>query len=233
MNSSQYIGDELPLFSKAIKWKKYWSSLIKFTEEVENAIEVGAGIGGNIPFLLDKSKNLYLIEPDSGFCKNYLNKSLEKYNSIKIVNGTICDLDKEIFSDLIYYIDVLEHIENDKFELQNAASKLNLNGSIFVLVPAHFFLFTEFDRRVGHFRRYTRKSISKIIPSDYRVVRAKYLDSIGFFLGIFLKILPFKILPTEKNIFFWDRYLVPVSKLLDKLLFYKFGKSLLLEIKRI
>jgi hypothetical protein len=126
---------------------------------------------------------------------------------------------------------VLEHIENDKLELQNAGSKLNINGSIFVLVPAHSFLFTEFDRRVGHFRRYTKKSISKIIPSDYRVVSAKYLDSIGFFLGIFLKIFPVDILPTEKNIHFYDNHLVPISQLLDKLLFYRVGKSLLLEIK--
>jgi hypothetical protein len=46
-----------------------------------------------------------------------------------------------------------------------------------------------------------------------------------------MKIFPKKISPTEKNIQIWDKYLVPLSKLLDKLLSYKVGKSLLVEIK--
>jgi hypothetical protein len=231
MNKNTYIGEELPIFSKALNWKEYWSSLIAHDTFVENAIEIGAGIGSNVPFLFRHCKLLYLLEPDNEFCINYLYPYSKKYDSVRIINGTISDFDKEIFLDRIYYIDVLEHIESDKIELEKAASRLSKKGSIFILVPAHQFLFTEFDRSVGHFRRYTIKSFSRIIPIGYQIVDAKYLDSLGFCLNTMLKIFPKKISPTHKNIYFWDKYLVPMSKTIDKILRYKVGKSLLIEIK--
>jgi len=231
MTENQYIGDELPIFSRALNWKKYWSNLIKQGTFVENSIEIGAGIGSNIPYLLGNSKQLYLLEPDTLFYKNYLYPYSLMYDSITVINGTISDLEKKILLDHIYYIDVLEHIENDKLELEKATRILTNKGSIFILVPAHKFLFSEFDQSVGHFRRYTIKSLSQIIPTEYHIVNAKYLDSLGFCLSTVIKIFPKKISPTEKNIQIWDKYLVPLSKLLDKLLGYKIGKSLLVEIK--
>jgi len=231
MTENQYIGDELPIFARALNWKKYWSNLIKQDTFVENSIEIGAGIGSNIPYLLRNSKQLYLLEPDTLFYKNYLYPYSLMYDSITVINGTISDLEKKILLDHIYYIDVLEHIENDKLELEKATRILTDKGSIFILVPAHHFLFSEFDQSVGHFRRYTIKSLSQIIPTEYHIVNAKYLDSLGFCLSTVMKIFPKKISPTEKNIQIWDKYLVPLSKLLDKLLSYKVGKSLLVEIK--
>ena len=118
---------------------------------------------------------------------------IQKNDAIKIVNGTIDDLDDGVLLDRIYYIDVLEHIERDNVELENAVSKLSRSGSIFILVPAHQFLLSEFDISVGHFRRYTVKSISNIIPFGYKIVSAKYLDSVGFCLNAVLKIIPVAI----------------------------------------
>ena len=231
MGDKTYIGDELPIFSKALIWKDYWSSLIEQNTFVDNAIEVGAGIGSNIPFLFGNCKLFYLLEPDISFCQDYLYPYSKKNDSIKIINGTIRDLNEGVPLDRIYYIDVLEHIESDKVELENATSKLSRNGSIFILVPAHQFLYSEFDRNVGHFRRYTVKSFSGIIPVGYRIVSTKYLDSVGFCLNVVLKIIPGTIFPTERNIYFWNKYLVPISKILDKIMCYKVGKSLLIEIK--
>lgn len=231
MEDKTYIGDELPIFSNALNWKDYWSSLIELNSLVVSAVEVGAGIGSNVQFLFQKSKYLYLLEPDALFCQDYLYPYSQKYDSIIVVNGKINDLSEGVSLDHIYYIDVLEHIERDELELKNATSKLNINGSIFILVPAHQFLFSEFDRSVGHFRRYTVKDFSKIIPVGYKIVSAKYLDTLGFCLSVMLKVFPASIFPTERNIHFWDKYLVPITKRLDKLLGYKIGKSLLLEIK--
>lgn len=231
MRDKTYVGDELPIFSKALNWKDYWSSLIEQNTFVDNAIEVGAGIGSNIPFLFGNCKLLYLLEPDTSFCQDYLYPYSKKNDSIKIVNGTIDDLNEGEIMDRIYYIDVLEHIERDKVELENATSKLSRNGSIFILVPAHQFLLSEFDRSVGHFRRYTIRKFSSIVPIGYKIVSAKYLDSVGFCLNAVLKIIPVTIFPTERNIHFWDKYLVPITKIVDKIMCYKVGKSLLLEIK--
>ena len=72
MIDKTYIGDELPIFSKALNWKYYCSSLIDQDTCVDYAIEVGAGIGSNIPFLFGNCKLLYLLEPDTSFCQDYL-----------------------------------------------------------------------------------------------------------------------------------------------------------------
>ena len=107
MRDKTYVGDELPIFSKALNWKDYWSSLIEQNTFVDNAIEVGAGIGSNIPFLFGNCKLLYLLEPDTSFCQDYLYPYSKKNDSIKIVNGTIDDLNEGEIMDRIYYIDVL------------------------------------------------------------------------------------------------------------------------------
>jgi len=231
MTGSKYIGNELQIFSIALKWKQYWSSLILQDTTVKNSIEIGAGIGSNIPYLVGHSKKFYVLEPDTFFYENHLKPYSLRYNSITAINGTISNIVNKIKLEHIFYIDVLEHIENDKLELEQASKILSAQGSIFLLVPAHQFLFSYFDRSVGHFRRYTIRSLSKIIPSECQIVNAKYLDSLGFFLSTMIKISPKKISPTQRNIQIWDKYLVPLSKLIDKLLSYKVGKSLLVEIK--
>ena len=67
----KYLGKELQLFLEATNWKKYWSSFIE-TKESNHALEIGAGIGGNYDYLVNKSGSLTLIEPDSFFCEDYL-----------------------------------------------------------------------------------------------------------------------------------------------------------------
>ena len=51
-------------------------------------------------------------------------------------------------------MNVLEHIKNDLKEIKIALSKLNKNGYLIILVPAHDKLYTKFDHEIGHFRRY-------------------------------------------------------------------------------
>ena len=51
-------------------------------------------------------------------------------------------------------MNVLEHIEDDKEELNIAVSKLNQGGHLIILVPAHNELYSKFDKEIGHFRRY-------------------------------------------------------------------------------
>ena len=52
------------------------------------------------------------------------------------------------------YMNVLEHIEKDKEEINNSLKILNKNGMLIILVPAHQKLFSKFDKEIGHFRRY-------------------------------------------------------------------------------
>ena len=52
------------------------------------------------------------------------------------------------------YFNVLEHIKDDKLEIQNALNKLNPGGHLIILVPAHQKIYSKLDKAVGHYKRY-------------------------------------------------------------------------------
>lgn len=64
--------------------------------------------------------------------------------------------------DVIIMFDVLEHIENDTSFLEETRFHLAKRGSIIINVPANQFLFSDYDRVAGHFRRYSMRSLERI-----------------------------------------------------------------------
>jgi 2-polyprenyl-3-methyl-5-hydroxy-6-metoxy-1,4-benzoquinol methylase len=128
--------------------------------------------------------------------------------------------------DTIIYIDVLEHIENDREELKGAAAHLREGGRIIVLAPAHQWLFTPFDAAVGHFRRYDRPMLRNLSPVGLHLERLIYLDSLGLLLSLGNRILLKQAKPTKAQIHFWDRWVVPASRVLDPCLLNSIGKSI-------
>jgi hypothetical protein len=147
------------------------------------------------------------------------------------MNGTISQIDPGLTFNMIYYIDVLEHIENDSEELNRIATHLTPGGLLFVLVPAHSLLFSTFDKSVGHFRRYDKKSFRKIVPKELIITEMRYLDSLGAVGSVINKIIG-KGNVTLQKVVFWDRYIVPLSRVIDPLLRYRLGKSLVVKLRK-
>jgi hypothetical protein len=130
--------------------------------------------------------------------------------------------------DTILYLDVLEHIEDDSAELVCAASNLNPGGHLIVLSPAHQFLFSPFDSAIGHFRRYSKTSLMRAASQTHlSPVKIAYLDAVGMLASAANSMLLNQAMPTERQILTWDRLLIPVSRLLDRGLGYRLGKSIL------
>lgn len=148
-------------------------------------------------------------------------------NTIEVVTGSLAELPRQPRFETILYIDVLEHIEDDREELARAAGLLAPAGNLIVLSPAHQALYSPFDQAVGHFRRYCRRSLRRAGPADLPLVRLRYLDCIGLFASLANRLLLRSPSPTESLIKIWDTLMVPLSRLLDPLLFFGFGKSVL------
>ncbi len=222
-----YIGNELELFKNATNWKTYFSSQInKYI--YGDVLEVGAGIGINTSYLLNKNKvnSITCIEPDQVLCLQIKENHKKTFiTSADIINGTIQDTNKTF--DTIIYIDVLEHIEESKKEIEIIRSKLNKGGHLIILVPAFNFLYSEFDKRIGHFRRYNKKKLREETNQTLKEKKIFYLDSLGFFASLTNKLILKKSTPSEENIHFWDKKLIPMTKLIDKMICYTFGKSLI------
>jgi SAM-dependent methyltransferase len=135
--------------------------------------------------------------------------------------------------DYIYSSNVLEHIHDDVESLENLSRILNEQGRIAIYVPAHMVLFSDLDRKVGHFRRYTKKRlIRKIEECGLVVIKCEYVDSIGFFASLLIKLLGWRNvgdLGSYQSLKFYDRYIFPVSRLIDFVTSGKvIGKNILL-----
>ncbi|MCX6967243.1 MAG: class I SAM-dependent methyltransferase [Verrucomicrobia bacterium] len=79
--------------------------------------------------------------------------------------------------DLILMMHVLEHVEDDRAMLADAASRLAENGTLFIEVPAFPFLYSDHDRFLGHYRRYTTGSLQRLVESveGLELVKVHYL----------------------------------------------------------
>ena len=95
-----------------------------------------------------------------------------------------------------------------------------------VYAPAHQFLYSPFDERIGHFRRYDRESLLASAPPKLTRETLVYLDSAGLLASLAQFVLR-QGLPTKRQLATWDRLLVPVSRLLDPILLHRVGKSVL------
>jgi SAM-dependent methyltransferase len=129
--------------------------------------------------------------------------------------------------DTIVYIDVLEHIADDRKEMKRAAELLKPNGRLIILSPAHQFLFTPFDAAIGHFRRYNKQMLRAITPKELSLERLWYLDGIGMFASLGNLLLLRKSMPTKAQLGFWDGWMIPISRIVDRLTFYSVGKTVL------
>jgi SAM-dependent methyltransferase len=220
----RYAGSELELFEKARNWKAYWRGQIRGFVRGE-VLEVGAGIGANTLTLAGLTYERWTcLEPDTALAARIM---LPPGGRHRAATGTIEDLPADAKYDAILYIDVLEHIEDDRSEMARAAARLNPGGALIVLAPAHPFLFTPFDRAIGHFRRYTRASMRQAAPATLSLEKLVYLDAAGMLASAANRILLRSAMPTERQILTWDRLLVPVSRLIDPIFAGCVGKSVL------
>ena len=229
MSEIPYIGNELHLFQHASNWKQYYAKNLKpFIKG--DVLEVGAGIGSTTTYLCDGSQRSWLcLEPDSALFKELETKIENKELATRCtcINGIVSDLKTDQKFDTILYIDVIEHIEDDNNELIETVKHLNPGGHLIILVPAYQYLFNEFDKAIGHYRRYNKKSLLSVTPDDMQVEKIFYLDSVGLFASMMNKYFLKQDYPTMKQINLWDKVMVPISKITDRIINYTLGKSLI------
>jgi 2-polyprenyl-3-methyl-5-hydroxy-6-metoxy-1,4-benzoquinol methylase len=224
-----YVGTELDVFKIARNWKRYWSSVLE-PYVGGRVLELGAGVGANAPFLLNaRVTELVSLEPDAGFAEALQAAVLPLRAShranIQIRQGMMRDLPAEERFDTIVYLDVLEHIERDRDEVAAAADRLRPGGHLLVLAPAFQQLYSEFDHAIGHYRRYTAATLKALTPHHLRVVEVRYLDALGAGLSAANRLILAKAMPSVGNILFWDRCIVPVSRIADRVLGRFVGRS--------
>ena len=235
MPDSSYIGSELEIFKYAVNWKKYYGGLMRPFLGAE-VLEVGAGIGATTEVLIsDKQKSWVCLEPDSSLVEEIV-KKISDGKLPPICDARVGDISclkpDEVF-DSVIYVDVLEHVENDREEITRSARHVRPGGHMIILAPAHQYLYTAFDKAIGHYRRYSRTSLDDVMSeTGMQLVKSMYLDSVGTLASLANKLLLRSSMPSKQQILFWDKFLIPGSWVFDRVFIYRVGKSILSIWKR-
>ena len=164
-------------------------------------------------------------------------KKLPHKEKVFTFNGFLSDSAKSIQQvhspDSAIYINVLEHVEDDGQELKTVYSMLPQGGRLFIFVPALQRLYSEYDKSIGHFRRYYKKDLEKMCQiAGFSILYSSYFDMPG--------ILPWWTKYTvgkstnmrTKDIEKYDKFAIPFIKRLEKKIKPPIGKNIILVAEK-
>ncbi len=225
---SNYTGtDNLEIMAAAINYNNFLVSLI--LDQLDPGVivlDIGAGIGTFANRIYKEGYDVICFEPDSKQSEFIKTKQIPVVTSVEAIETSSIDF--------IYSLNVLEHIDDDIDALSRWYNLLKPGGRMLIYVPAFQFLYSSMDKKVGHFRRYKKKDLlNKAKKAGFSIVSAEYADSIGFFASIAYKYLNNGSGDiSSASLIFYDRFLFPISRFLDKVFHPVIGKNVFVIVER-
>lgn len=187
-------------------------------------VDFGAGSGTFALMLADRGHIIRCVEPDAALSMRLLEAGLQAVDSVDALDPI----------SHLYSLNVLEHIEDDFGAAQKIFSRMEPGGTVFVYVPAFQVLYTTMDAKVGHYRRYSKQRLTEVFrQAGFVVDDVRFADSLGFFATLLFKWLGNRDgRLNRRSLLIYDRYVFPVSRLLDLLVSAFIGKNLMIRAHR-
>lgn len=231
-----YVGRDLEAMSFAVNYHRW--ILDAFSPRLgARLVEVGAGTGEFSELLLARRpETISLVEPSSDMhrlLEERLHAAGADNASVATYNATFADVAERIRAeqrpDSVIYVNVLEHVADDEAELRAVHRTLGAGGKVFIFVPALPWLYGEFDRRVGHHRRYTKAELEeKCRRAGFKILKSVYFDLAGIApWWIQYRLLKASTL-SPGSVKLYDRLVVPITRAVESLINPPLGKNLLL-----
>jgi SAM-dependent methyltransferase len=193
----------------------------------EHVLEIGAGHGELTERLRRDAK---VTATDlSKRCVDELALRFAGCPEVEVLQADVAALGAEDRKfDSVVLINVLEHIDDDADALADLREVLKPGGRLCVFVPAFEGLYSEFDRRIGHRRRYRRaRLVTAFDRAGLGVIEARYVNTVGA-LAWWLFSRQLGQVPTQGwSVKLYDRLAVPVISRLEEGRAPRFGQSLL------
>ena len=152
-------------------------------------VEVGAGTGSVCGFLAQNGIDITAIEPLKAGAKSIRKKGVQTIcGRLEIVNFPA----ESIKAYGVF--DVLEHIENPSQLLDEMYRTLEPGGYLFATVPCGQWLWGELDKSLGHYRRYSKRTINEVVSrSGFTPIRSRYLFLTLVLPALILRAIPFRL----------------------------------------
>lgn len=222
------IGTEILLRMRMMKNNNAWSYNKISPFLGQNVLEIGSGIGTFSSYLVSQKRNIILTDINDEYI-DYLRNRFIGNPRVKVIKMDISNMGDELQNekiDSIVGINVLEHIQDDSQLLAEFKNRLNENGRLLLIVPAHRVLYGTLDKRLQHYRRYSKAELTtKLKNAGFLIEKLEYmnfLSGIGWFINY--KILMRKHM-SIMAIHLADK-LIPLVDLIEKYIKFPFGLSL-------
>jgi SAM-dependent methyltransferase len=192
----------------------------------DHVLEVGAGHGTFTERFARKAGSVVATDL-SPRCVSVLQHRFSLDPRVEVVEGPIDAVAPFAPFGSAILINVLEHIDDDAGALDQLSGLLEPGGHLVLWVPAFELLYSQFDERIGHYRRYRIGQLRALLeaagfePSDIR-----YVNPVGAVAWFFLARLLRRTPTTGRPVQLFDRYLVPILKRVEGHLRPPFGQSI-------
>ena len=216
--ATQTGGRTLEMFSGTPQLNAWMIS--KFRDRVRGTVlEIGSGIGNLSGLLRERADELVVTDVED----HYVEALSQRFAGDPRVSAALYNLDEEppaevsrLRYDAIVAVNVLEHVADDVRAVRRLVELLKPGGHLLIYVPAMPFLFGSLDEALGHYRRYTRASLRRLLTSaGLEVPEPRYMNVLGT-AGWFLqgRILRKRTL-AESQVHLFER-LVPLCRQEDR-----------------
>lgn len=141
---------------------------------VTSLLDVG-GSHGLLTEAISERCPAALLEPDTEGARAAWQRGLRP-----VFNGNLSNMAPAAGSvAAVGLFDVLEHIPDDRAFLRTLHGLLERDGLLIITVPAFDWLWSDFDQKVGHQRRFTRRALKKRLREcGFEPLRSTYLFSV-------------------------------------------------------
>jgi glycosyltransferase involved in cell wall biosynthesis len=193
----------------------------------DHVLEIGAG-HGELTERLRRDARVTATDL-SKRCVDSLALRFDGCDDVEVLQADVAALGTEGRTfDSVVLINVLEHIDDDADALGDLRELLAPGGRLCVFVPAFEGLYSDFDRKIGHRRRYRRSQLATTFDrAGFEVIDARYVNTVGA-VAWWLFSRQLGQVPTQRwSVKLYDRVGVPIIRQLEAGRAPRFGQSLL------
>jgi len=128
----------------------------------QNLLEIGCGPGT----FREQVEKCFDI-PVDGCDLNVYALEIARQGKGRLMQYNIFDKDSNLIGkyDSIFLMDVVEHLNDDVAFLKAAAAHGKPDSLVYINVPAGMYLNSKYDIKVGHIRRYNKRTLSETMTS--------------------------------------------------------------------
>jgi hypothetical protein len=167
-------------------------------QKTRSVVDIGAGAGVFFRHYLDAF-------PGARYCFIEPIPVLQRHLAAQPGCEAVLDLHAPLAQEAVVLLDVLEHLEDDRAFIADLQARMS-SGSLLVLTcPAFQLLWSDWDKKLGHRRRYTLRGFRSVVSAaGFEVLESRYLFHLFMLPALWRRLFPgegseFPVLPPAAN----------------------------------